>query len=216
MIALALLASSKMYMTIIGYINLYEASILLMTLLLTILFWFRYIKERRSADYALTLICCIFAAYSKDNGFLIIGILAAMIFAIAIKPGDLRSEIPRWSVRFAPFVIISASSLVLRYVLIGPINPNNATCSPRFSFSVALWQTKAFLATVGNLSLTNPGTMGGTGISGLFTQNSRPLSSSSAQLSGSLYCICYGVVVLTGGPSSCRWCGSLHTCFHYS
>jgi hypothetical protein len=174
-IALGLLAVSKIHLTIIGYINVFEASILLMTILLTVLFWFRYIESRRTLDYALTCLFCSFSAYSKDNGFIVIGILAAMIVALAIKPEEWKSQALYWGVRFAPFVVISASYVILRYVLVGPINMDNEVYSPRLSLPVAVRQTKAFLATVGNLTLTDPAFMGQQGLSGLLASNSRAL-----------------------------------------
>lgn len=171
--ALGMFAASKIHLTIIGYINVYEASILLITILSTVLFWFRYIKARRSSDYLLTLFFCVVSVYSKDNGFVVIGILAAMVLAVAIEPGNLRNQIKYWGVRYAPLVVISLSYLVLRYVLTGPINPDNPVYSPRLSFGVAVWQAKAFLATVGNFSLTNPSRMGAPGLSGVLAGNSR-------------------------------------------
>jgi hypothetical protein len=171
-IALGLFAATKIHLTIIGYINVYEASILLMTILLAVLFWFRYIEERRPSDYALTLLFCTFSAFAKDNGFVVIVILAAMILAFAIKPGELPGQLRYWGIRYAPFVIISASYLVLRYILAGPINPNNPVYSPRLSFDVAIWQAKAFLATVGNFSVTEAGAMGEKGFSRIFADHS--------------------------------------------
>ena len=172
-VALGLLAGSKIYLTVIGYIALYEASVLLMTILLSVLFWFRYLENRRTSDYLLTLFFCTISAYSKDNGFVVIGVLAAMILAIAYKPGEWMSQARYWSLRFAPFVIISLSYLALRYLLTGPINPNNEIYSPRLSLPVTMWQAKAFFATAGNLTLTNPDFMGARGFTGLLARDSR-------------------------------------------
>lgn len=169
--ALGMFAVSKIHLTIIGYI-IVGGSILPMTILLAVLFWFRYIETRRTADYFLTLIFGAFSVYSSDSGFAVIVILAAMIPALAVKPGELKSEILYWSVRLAPFVITSASFLILRYILTGPMNPNNPVYSPQLSIPVAAWQMKAFLATVGNFSLTNPGFMGERGLSGVLAGNS--------------------------------------------
>ncbi|MFL6273945.1 MAG: hypothetical protein ACJ74G_01960, partial [Blastocatellia bacterium] len=169
--ALGLFAASKIHLTVIGYINVYEASILLMTILLTVLFWFRYLESRRSADYLLALLFTTFSVYSKDNGFLLIVLLAAMIVAHTVKPGGWLGQARYWGIRLAPFVVISASYLILRYVLTGPLNADNPIYSPRFSLPVAGWQTTAFLATVGNFSLTNPGFMGERGLSGVLAGN---------------------------------------------
>jgi hypothetical protein len=174
-IALSIFAASKIHLTIIGYVNIYESSILLMTILLTVLFWFRYIEERRTLDYVLTVAMCVFSVYSKDNGFIIIGILAAMTIVHAMKPTDVMGQVKYWSVRFIPFVIALASYLVLRYILTGPLNPNNPIYSPRLSLRVAVWQATAFLATVGNFTLTNSGSMGERGLSSLILSNSRTL-----------------------------------------
>jgi hypothetical protein len=171
-IALCLFAASKIHMTIIGYIGAHEVSILLMTILLAVLFWFRYIETRGSLDYVLALVFCALSVYSKDQGLVVIGILAAMIVALDIKQGDLMGQVRYWAIRFAPFVIISVSNLVLRFILIGPINRNHAAYSPRLSWSIAGWQTEGFLATAGNFSLTQLSTMGNTGFSGLLAENS--------------------------------------------
>ena len=164
-IALGIFTASKIHMTSIGYINVYEAAILLMTILLAVLFWIRYLEKRRSVDYVLALSVCTVSVYSKDNGFMVVGIVAVMTAALAINTGNLEEQIRYWIIRYIPFVFISASYILLRYILTGPINPNNPVYSPRLSFSVAAWQTKAFLATVGNFSLTDPSFMGEKGLS---------------------------------------------------
>lgn len=175
LIAISILAVSKLYLTIIGYINLYESSILLMTILLSVLFWFRYIEARRKSDYILTLVFFTLSAYSKDQGFIVIGILAAMSLNLAVRPGNLKRQLLHWFLRFVPFAMVSLSYIWLRYVLTGPINHDNPIYSPKLSLSVAVWQTTGFLATVGNFSVTDPGTMGERGLSLLLTPNSRIL-----------------------------------------
>lgn len=171
-IALGMFAASKIHLTSIGYITA-GGSILPMTILLAVLFWFRYIETRRLADYFLTLIFGAFSVYSTDSGFAMFVILVTMISALAGKPEELKSQVQYWSLRFAPFVFVLASFFILRYVLTGPINPNNPAYSPQLSFPVAVWQMKAFLATVGNFSLTNPGFMGERGLSGVLAGNSK-------------------------------------------
>lgn len=172
-IAVGLFAVSKMHMTIIGYIVVYEASVLLMTILLAVLFWFRYIENKRTMDYVLTLLFCTFSVFSKDNGLFVIVILVTIVAAIDLKRDELKKAMSYWSLRLAPFAIVSGSYLVLRYILTGPINPDNAIYSPRFSIPVILWQAKGFLATVGNFSLSNPGFMGERGLTGVLADNSK-------------------------------------------
>lgn len=174
-LALALFAVSKMHLSIIGSINTYEASVLLMNELLTVWFWIRYLEKRRTLDYVLTFGFCTLAVYSKDNGFIIIAILAAMVLALAPRVTDLKSEIKYWVVRFVPFVAVAVSYVGLRYVLTGPLNPNNPVYSPRLSLYVAARQTAGFLATVGNLALTSPGSMGARGLTGVLAGNSKIL-----------------------------------------
>jgi len=172
-IAIALFAASKIHLSIIGSINAYEASVLLMNELLTILFWVRYLQERRTLDYFLTFIFCALSVFSKDNGFMVIGIQASMVLAIAVKLPELKSQIKYWVVRLVPFVVLAASYLILRYILTGPLNPDNPVYSPRLSFLVAARQTTGFLATVGNFALTSPGSMGARGFSGVVAGNSK-------------------------------------------
>jgi hypothetical protein len=69
--------------------------------MLAVLFWLLYVEVRRGFDYALTLCFCMFCAYCKDNGFIVIGILALMILALAIKPRDLKGQALYWGIRFA-------------------------------------------------------------------------------------------------------------------
>src|SRR5947199_10125102 len=127
----------------------------MMTIPVAVLFWFRYIETRRTSDYLLALLFSTFSVYSKDNGFIVIVLLAAMLLAYAMKPGAWLAQARYWGIRLAPFVIVSASYLILRYVLTGPLNADNPIYSPRLSLPVAGWQVTAFLATVGNFSLTN-------------------------------------------------------------
>jgi hypothetical protein len=172
-IALFLVAASKLYLTMIGRISLYEDSILLLTILLSILFWCRYIKNRRATDYILSLVFCTYSVYSKDHGFVILGVLAAIIVALGMKPDGSFRQVRNWLFRFAPFVVVAASYWVLRFILLGPINPYQAMYSPRLSLSVAAWQIQGFIATAGNFSLTQGQTMGAGGFSSLFMANSR-------------------------------------------
>ena len=171
-IALGLFSVSKIHLTVIGRIAVYEDAILLLFILLSVLFWFRYIEARRFADYWLALIFCICSVYSKDHGLVLSGVLAAILGAIALKPGLSLFERRSWLIRFTPFVLISISNLVLRYILTGPINPNQEAYSPRFSLSVLAWQSKGFIASIGNFSLTRVQSMGARGLSGLLAEDS--------------------------------------------
>ncbi|HVQ39776.1 MAG TPA: hypothetical protein VMS31_19705 [Pyrinomonadaceae bacterium] len=175
LLAISLLAVSKIFLTLIGYINLYESSVLLMATLLTVLFWFRYIEERRKLDYILTLFFFALTTYCKDQGFVVIGVLAAMSLGLALKQGDVRRQFLYWFVRFVPLVIVSLSYICLRYVLTGPINHDNPIYSPQLSLSVAGWQAIGFLATLGNFSVTETGSMGERGLSFLLSPNSQVL-----------------------------------------
>jgi hypothetical protein len=171
-VALGLFAASKIHFTTIGYMNVVEATVLLMTILLTLLFWLRYIETRRISDYVLGLISCALSVYSKDNGFAVVGVLLATIPAVALEPGEIKKQLKYWIPRVTPFIIIAASYFVVRYLQAGPINPNNAAYSPRLSLFEATRHTAGFLATVGNLGLTGASSMGRPGLSGLLSGDS--------------------------------------------
>ena len=189
-IALLFFASSKIFLTIIGYINNYENSLLLIVGLLTVLFWLRYIENRRAVDYALALAFCLICAFSKDNGLAVIVLMAACVISLAPKPNDMKTEAKYWAQRYLPAAVIAAAYLILRFILTGPINTENPVYSPRLSFSVAYWQTKGFLATVGNFSLTNPGSMGKPGLSGL-------LAGGSTAIEAILCAALWGLILIT-------------------
>jgi hypothetical protein len=171
-IALLFFASSKMFLSIIGYINLYEVSILLITTLLTLIFWLRYIEHRRTVDYFVALAFCLLCSYAKEIGFLVIAPMAILVAVLAMKRGDMKGQAGYWGIRYLPVLVIAASYLILRYILTGPIPSGNPTYSPQLSLSVASWQTKAFLATVGNFALTDSGAMGNPGLTGVFARDS--------------------------------------------
>jgi hypothetical protein len=125
---------------------------------------------RRSADFLLALLFFTLASYCKENGFLIIVVLGAMVFAFNLH--EMKTQSAYWLLRLAPFIGIALSYWILRFTLIGPFNNTNPLYAPILSFSVARWQTKGFLATVGNFSLTNPALIGSRGITGLLSNDS--------------------------------------------
>jgi hypothetical protein len=78
-VAVLLVAVSKIHLTTIGYLNMFDAVVLLALVLLTVLFLLRYLDTRRPYDYALMLAGMVLTVFSKDHGFAVVPVLVATI-----------------------------------------------------------------------------------------------------------------------------------------
>jgi hypothetical protein len=168
-LGLGLFALSKVHLTTIGYINVFDSIVSLLLLLATVLCFLRYAAERRTRDYALGLLCCFLAIFTKDYGLVVGGVVLALAAFWATRPSEWRSAWRWWAVRLVPLPGMVLVYLGLRYAIVGPPPANNPAYSPQLSLDVTVRKVAAFLSTLGNLSFGDNGTTGASGLGGWLT-----------------------------------------------
>jgi hypothetical protein len=159
-------AISKIHLTVVGYINIFDSAVLLMLLLLTVLFFLRYVQVRRSVDYLLGLLFCLLSVFSKDYGLVVVLVVAALVAAYGVNYGSWRKEAIWWSKRLSPLFVMAAGYLALRYTIVASLPSSNSDYAPQFSAYLALRKLIVFGSTLFNASFTDDDS---TGISGLST-----------------------------------------------
>jgi uncharacterized membrane protein YtjA (UPF0391 family) len=142
--AFFLFALSKVHLTTIGYINIFDSIVMLMLLLATLLFFTRFVQERRRIDYALGLAFAVLSMFTKDHGVVMVAVVMALI-------GIRRS----W-----PLVIAAIAALVLRFAIAGSLPTSNPTYTPRLSFDVVAAKLAILTSTIGNISFFDNGVTG--------------------------------------------------------
>jgi len=136
-IAFLLFAISKVHLTTIGYINLFDSTVMLMLLLATLLAFAR-------KDYALGYTFAILSMFTKDHGIAVVALVMAMI-------GVRRS----W-----PLVLSAIGALALRFAIVGTLPASNPTYTPRLSLDVVAAKLAVLTSTIGNISFFDNGVTG--------------------------------------------------------
>ncbi len=168
-LALLFFALSKVHLTTIGYINIFDAIVTLMLLLLTTLFFLRYIARRRAVDYGLGLLFCSLSVFTKDYGLVIVFAVAALIACYGVKYDKWRTEIVWWGLRLSPLLLVVAVYLCLRYTVVGSLPSSDPIYSPQLSFNVTLHKLVILASTIANASFVPGGITGAGGLGSLFT-----------------------------------------------
>ncbi len=167
-VALLLFALSKIHLTNIGYINCFDSINSLMLLLLTVLFFLRYVKERRASDYVLGLLFCFLSIFTKDYGLVVVAVVVVLVAFHKTTPARLKVEAGWWGLKLAPLLAMVLFYLGLRYAIVGslPSSSVDSVYSPQLSLQLVGTKVLAFTSTLGNLSFVN---LGATGAGGLGT-----------------------------------------------
>lgn len=183
-VALLVFVFSKIHLTTIGYINVYDSIISLMLLLLTVLFFSRYADGRRVLDYVLAMLFCLLSIFTKDYGLVVVCVVFALVISISLSSGKWQFSFRLWLARLAPLPLMVVLYLGLRYAIVGPL-PSAALAestqipaqvaarkvevyAPQVSLPVAIRKVVVFTSTIGNFSFTDKGTTGADGLSALF------------------------------------------------
>src|SRR3954447_18453045 len=117
-LGLAFFAVSKIHLTAIGYINVYDSIISLALLLATVLCFLRFAAGRRARDYVLGLLFCFLSVFTKDYGLVVVGVVGALVAFQAPAPADWRTWRRWWAPRLAPLPAMIVIYLALRYVIV--------------------------------------------------------------------------------------------------
>jgi hypothetical protein len=163
-LALLFFALSKIHLTTIGYINIFDSIVMLMILLLAILFFARFIATERTLDYALGLLFGCTCIFTKDFGLVGVFVLTALVASYGVKWSEWKSSVPLWMLRLAPLFVMVAVYLWLRYSVVGGLPTSDGTYAPQFSFQLAALKLLIFSSTLGNLAFFTPGITGASGL----------------------------------------------------
>ena len=152
-LALLAFAASKVHLTTIGYISIYEDSIVTLTLLLaTVLCFLRYTASRRALDYGLGLLFCFLSIGTKDYGLVVVGVILALVISRGSPPG--RWPVPSrwWALRLAPLAAMVLVYLVVRQVVVGLVPSSSPLYAPEVAFDVIARKLLLFASAIANLS----------------------------------------------------------------
>lgn len=186
-------ALSKIHLTTIGYINIFDAIVTLMLLLSTILFFLRYIARRRALDYALGLLFCSLSVFTKDYGLVVVLAVAALIACFGIEWSKWRTQVVWWSLRLSPLLFVAIAYLGLRFWVVGALPSSDPIYSPQLSFGVTLHKLMILISTMGNLSLAPGGITGASGLGAWFTTT---LQDNVTRISWGDAALCVGMLIL--------------------
>lgn len=168
-LALLFFALSKIHLTTIGYLNIFDAIVTLMLLLSTILFFQRYIVHWRKLDYILGLLFCFLSVFSKDYGLVVVFVVGALVFSYGVEFGKWRTQAAWWVLRLSPLVVMVFLYLGLRYMVVDSPPSFDPIYSPQLSFNVTIHKLVILTSTLGNLSLAPGGITGASGLGAWFT-----------------------------------------------
>lgn len=195
-LALFFFAVSKVHLTTIGYINIYDSLLMLMTLLATILFLLRYIANKRPGDYILTLLFGLFSIFGKDYGFVIIGLGIVAVALYEVTPEEWRSRSRWWALRLAPLFLMFIAYLGLRYTIVDAPVMTNEVYSPRLSLQLTGRKFLDLTSTMGNFTLTDPGVVGNGGL-GKWVSSAFPALQLGDRIEVLLYAGLMGLILVT-------------------
>ena len=166
LIAVVFFAISKIHLTTIGYVNIFDVILMLALALLTSLCLLRYLATRRMRDYLLALACGVLSIFSKDYALAVIAVLLAIVVAHELTAGTWRATMRPWLWRFVPLAATVAVYLgVRRFVIVEAPSGPLLIYVPELSFAVTTQKLLLFGSTLGNLSFFGGGTDGTKGLS---------------------------------------------------
>jgi hypothetical protein len=163
-LAFLFFALSKIHLTTIGYINIFDSTVMLMILLSAILFFARFIAGGRTLDYALGLLFGFLCIFTKDFGLVGVFVLVALVASFGVKWSEWKSSVPLWLLRLTPLFVMVAVYLRLRYAVVGGLPTSDAIYAPQFNVKLAALKLLVFSSTLGNLAFFTPGVTGASGL----------------------------------------------------
>lgn len=163
-IALFFFATSKVHFTTIGYINIYDSIMMLFLLLCTTIFFLRFVESKASLDYIFGMVFCSLSIFSKDYGLVVVGMVVSLVFCYDMSTSKRLKDYRWWMLRLAPLPVLVGLYLALRYAIVGPLPSSNAIYAPQLSLKEAIAKVSLLISAVANVSFTNNGVTGASGL----------------------------------------------------
>ena len=151
-LALVFFAVSKVHLTTIGYIMVFDSILMLTLLLLTVLCALRWCAGRSTRDYAAALFFCGLCAFTKDYAVAAVAVLLAVVAHCLIADAPRRWLRPLM-VWLVPLALLAVLRVGLRYAIAGPMPWWHPAYAPRFSLAEVAWKGVVFLSALTNVSV---------------------------------------------------------------
>lgn len=162
--ALSLFALSKIHFTTIGYIAVFESIVMLMLLLLTVLFFLRFLVHRRPGDYVLGLAVCFLSLFTKDYGAVVVAVVVTLVAAATVGRSDWRTALRRGAVWLAPIPLMVVLLIVLRLAIVQPPPVGAGWYALDVRPNMIALKAYVFASALSNFSLSHSGTVGRPGL----------------------------------------------------
>ena len=151
---------SKVHLTIIGWIGIFDSNIILLHFLATILFVIRYLQKNKITDYLLSLVFFTLGIFTKDNSFLFILVVLSIFFLYPFESRERFKNLKVVLVQTVPFIISTIVYLSIRFSLLGlPSFSNSANDASEYAIrlepGLIFRNGVVFLGNLFNLSLAN-------------------------------------------------------------
>jgi len=151
-LALGLFAVSKVHLTTIGYLMIFDSIVMLGLLLATVLCTLRWCATRSTVDYWCALLFCALCAFSKDYGVATI-VVAGTVAADGIATRDAHDRWRRLSQWVLPLASIGVLRIGLRHFVAGPMPWSDPVYAPHFSIVEVARKGLVFASAWSNLSV---------------------------------------------------------------
>lgn len=162
LLAMTAFAASKVHLTTIGYIMIFDSIVMLLCLLAAVLFALRWCDSHAASDRRLALLWCALAAFTKDYGVCTVAVVAATVavdaWASRARPGE------TWHAWVLPLAVIMVAKAALRWAVVGSLPWDNPWYAPRFSLLEVGRKLLLFGSALTNLSVARHDRTGASGI----------------------------------------------------
>ena len=162
-LAVLLFAASKVHLTTIGYLMIFDSILMLTLLELAVLATLRWCESGAARDRVCALAAATLCAFTKDYGVAAVAVVGIVVAMHALdQPRAARSRVlVSWLV---PLVAIGALRMALRHAVVGPMPWSHPVYAPHFSFAEIGRKSLTFASALTNASV---GWHDKTGASGL-------------------------------------------------
>lgn len=151
-LALGIFAVSKVHLTTIGYLMIFDSIVMLGLLLTTVLFTLRWCATRSAVDYWCALLFCTACAFSKDYGVAALAVVGTLTAEGVATRGT--RERGRWVWQWMlPLASIGVLRIGLRHLVAGPMPWSDPVYAPHFSMVEIARKGVVFASAFSNLSL---------------------------------------------------------------
>jgi fucose 4-O-acetylase-like acetyltransferase len=155
MVGISFFALSKVHLSTIGFIAMFEHIITLTHFLFALLFTIRYLQERKKRDYLLALVFFALSVFSRDFSVVLLAVIFVLFFFYAYEkrgsPGIWRDVF----FKFSAFLAVAIFYLAMRFWVVGlPKTGSDTTYAINFNLVNMAKYVLLFAGNIMNVSIT--------------------------------------------------------------